>query len=182
MGCTPSPGPGYSRRWTSEKIVVTGAPRVGKTSFVGAASDPTPARTVESIPTLDRHLLLDAGRIEIADHHVLQLTGAPLPTQWDGLWADVTRCALGAVVLVHPDDPTACFPAIEHLEQARLPFHVAVTQFADADPDPHRVAQALEVSLDRMSVCDPRSRISTRLALMDVVSQRIQQQLKETTR
>jgi signal recognition particle receptor subunit beta len=164
--------------WNSSKILITGATSVGKTAFVGAASDAAPVRTIETIPTPQRGedamnldlLILDMGRIAITDHHVLTLVGAPLPTVWDGLWPDVARGALGAVVLVHPDSPEEAFPAVETLEEAHVPFQVVIAHLDGTTPDPHKVGQVLEVDPARITVCDPRSRVATRFAIGDVVS------------
>lgn len=161
----------YAPDWTSEKIVVTGAPRVGKTAFVGAASESPPVRTIETIPGPygTKSLVLDQGRIAISDRHILTLVGAPLPTIWDGLWPDVARGALGAVVLLHPDAPEDCFPAVEALEEAHLPFHIVVSHIFGTTPDVATVSQVLEIAPEKVTVCDPRSRAAARFAIGDVV-------------
>lgn len=161
-----APGP-----WASSKVLVTGAARVGKTAFIGAASDIAPVRTIETIPSPrgEQALVLDLGRIAISNHHILTLVGASLPTVWDGLWPDVARGALGAVVLVHPDAPEDGFPAVEALEEAHVPFQVVVAHLHNTTPDANKVGQVLEVEPSRVTVCDPRSRVAARFAIGDVV-------------
>ncbi|WP_019608885.1 hypothetical protein [Nocardiopsis sp. CNS-639] len=161
-----APGP-----WTSSKVLVTGAARVGKTAFIGAASDIAPVRTIETIPSPrgEQALVLDLGRIAISDHHILTLVGAPLPTVWDGLWPDVARGALGAVVLVRPDAPEDGFPAVEALEEAHVPFQIVIAHLHGTTPDANKVGQVLEVEPQRITVCDPRSRVAARFAIGDVV-------------
>lgn len=162
----------YSPDLVSQKIIVTGPPGSGKTAFVGAAADQAPLRTIEHVQTAagrDRLLSLELGYVEVAARHRLALITAPLPRADGVLWADMTRGALGAVVLARPECPEAAFPAIERLEEARVPYQLAINHLPGTAPDPAWASQVLEVSPARVTVCDARSRTATRNTIGDVV-------------
>jgi hypothetical protein len=104
----------------------------------------------------------------------LYLFGTPGQERFGFMWDDLVRGALGAVVLVDTRRLDHCYSSIDYYEGRRVPFVVAVNQFADA-PQHHRddVRYALNIADDvPLLRCDARDRESVKdvlLALLEVV-------------
>jgi signal recognition particle receptor subunit beta len=128
------------------RILVTGGPRVGKTTFIGAASEVVsvalPAQLLT--PLLGDAApaeALDLGRITVAqDPNVeLWLVGTPghrgcWPV-WDVLRRDPATL-IGAVVLVDVRRLPDCRPALDYLGRYRVPYLLTVNQFDGAPTYP----------------------------------------------
>ncbi|HWU12231.1 MAG TPA: ATP/GTP-binding protein, partial [Streptomyces sp.] len=156
----------------SVKVIVLGPFGVGKTTLVGAVSEIRPASTEEHMTKAgelvdDLHGLedkktttvaLDFGRLTLASDIVLYLFGAPGQARFADMVEDLMLGALGGVVLVDTARFTESWEAIGRLEEAGLPYVVAVNHFPGSpEYSPEALRKALD--LDEMTplvVCDVR--------------------------
>ncbi|MER7223349.1 GTP-binding protein [Streptomyces rubradiris] len=156
--------------------MIAGGFGVGKTTAVGAVSEITPLRTEEyltesSVPvdSLDgveakttTTVAFDFGRLTLPDAPVpleLYLFGAPGQERFLGLWHDLARGAIGAVVLVDTRRLESSFDAISFFEDNDLPFIVANNVFDGAarfHPEQIRAALDLDPHVPVLT-CDARN-------------------------
>jgi signal recognition particle receptor subunit beta len=167
------------------KILVAGGFGAGKTTLVGAVSEIRPLRTEEYMTEVSvgvddvqgvegkntTTLAMDFGRITLSDGVALYLFGTPGQERFWFMWQELSRGALGAVVLVDTRRIAASFGAIDYFEQRGAPFVVAVNCFDDAYAyTAEEVREALDVDPEiPVLLCDARRRESAKEVLVALV-------------
>ena len=115
---------------------------------------------------------MDFGRITVDEQLVLYLFGTPGQDRFWFMWDDLSRGAVGAVVLLDLRRIDDCFAAIDYFEDRRVPFVVAInnfpgsTAFSDA-----AVREALALRPDqpllRTDARNPGAALSTLISLVE---------------
>ncbi|ARH94364.1 MULTISPECIES: GTP-binding protein [Streptomyces] len=167
------------------KIVIVGGFGVGKTTLVRSVSEIRPLTTeetmteastgVDDVSGVERKtattVAMDFGRISLNEELVLYLFGTPGQQRFWFLWNGLFEGALGAIVLVDTRRLEVSFDVIGRLEEAEVPFVIAVNAFPDASSYP---TEELRSALDLpeqvpIVVCDARQRASSRDVLITLM-------------
>ncbi|MEU9118834.1 ATP/GTP-binding protein [Streptomyces sp. NPDC048506] len=170
---------------TAVKIVIVGGFGVGKTTLVHSVSEIRPLTTeetmteasadVDDVSGIERKtattVAMDFGRISLNEELVLYLFGTPGQQRFWFLWNGLFEGALGAVVLVDTRRLEVSFDVIGRLEEAEVPFVIAVNAFPDASS---YATEELRGALDLpeqvpIVVCDARQRESSRDVLITLM-------------
>ncbi|MFD8594154.1 ATP/GTP-binding protein [Kitasatospora sp. NPDC059646] len=178
------------------KLMVTGPFGVGKTTFVRSLSEiPTlhteETMTAQGIPVDDTARIpgktattvaVDFGRLTLPGGDlVLYLFGTPGQRRFLPLWEDLARGALGALILADTRRLADAFDAMDLIEEAGLPYAVAVNRFPDTPPiELDRIRAALDLDpATPLIECDARERegcLDALIALTEHVLDRLPQE------
>ncbi|MGZ2358531.1 ATP/GTP-binding protein [Streptomyces sp. 372A] len=184
-----SPSCAQSAAPTVLKIVIAGGLGAGKTTAVGAVSEITPLSTEEYLTSASADVdnlegveakrmttvAFDFGRLSLPDASVpleLFLFGTPGQDRFVDLWYDLSRGAVGAVVLVDTRRLESSFPPVSFFEDIGLPFVIAVNHFDGAyryHPEQVRDALGLQPFVPVVS-CDARDPSLVAGVLLTLVS------------
>ncbi len=124
------------------KLVIAGGFSAGKTTLVGSTSEITPLTTEAPMTNMslgvdDRGevatktattVALDFGRITLSES-MLFLFGTPGQDRFWFMWDELSKGAVGAIVMVDTRRLPDSFAAVDFFEQRQLPYVVVLNRF-----------------------------------------------------
>ena len=122
----------------SLKVVVTGPPGSGKTAFIRSISEIAVLSTERQVSDGGgESVVMDFGRITVADDIVVYLFGTPTQDRSAGLWDTLADGLLGFVVLVDPTDRASLEEGVHDVallaDSPATPFVVGLTRVEPRD-------------------------------------------------
>ncbi|KUM88447.1 ATP/GTP-binding protein [Streptomyces pseudovenezuelae] len=170
---------------TAVKVLVVGPFGVGKTTYIGSLSEIVPLRTEEEITEASEGyddlsnmpdkttttVAMDFGRRTLNEQLVLYLFGTPGQERFKEMWEELSRGALGALVLVDPDRLDEAFPVLDLVEKFGLTMTIGVNTkdgMPKYDLDEIREALHLPDEIPVVNV-DARDQQSSAKALITLV-------------
>ena len=172
------------------KIVIAGGFAAGKTTLVDSISEITPLTTEapmtnysvgvddlgEVTSKTTTTVAMDFGRLTLSPTTMLYLFGTPGQDRFWFMWDELSKGAVGAVVLVDTRRLADCFGPLDYFDRRGLPYVVALNQFGGAlAHTPDEVREALAISPDVPVVAiDARDRASTKDILIQLVRHAIE--------
>lgn len=167
------------------KILVVGHFGVGKTTCIGSLSEIEPLRTEEEITEASEGfddlsgtpnkttttVAMDFGRLTLSDTLVLYLFGTPGQERFKEMWEELSRGALGAMVLVDPERLHESFAVLDLVESFGLTYAIGVNHFEGTTDYPlDEIREALNLAADTPVVkCNVRDQNSSAQALITLV-------------
>lgn len=114
---------------------------------------------------------MDFGRLTLSENLVLYLFGTPGQQRFVQVWEDMSRGALGALVLVDPERLQESFPVMDLVEQYGIPYTIAVNRFdIGTKHEDTEIREALDLLPETPLVsCDARDQRSSANALIVLV-------------
>jgi uncharacterized protein len=185
MTFKPSDADGAAPAVRPLKIVIAGGFAAGKTTLVDAISEITPLTTEAAMTTVGQRVdelgevtskttttvAMDFGRISLSESTVLYLFGTPGQDRFWFMWDELSKGAVGAVVLVDTRRLADCFPALDYFEDKGVPYVVALNCFDGQlrhDAAAVREALTIDEAIPVVSV-DARDRDSVKASLVRLV-------------
>ncbi|RKN47311.1 ATP-binding protein [Streptomyces hoynatensis] len=164
------------------KVIVSGPFGVGKTTIIRTLSEIPPLQTEEMMTATGAivdHLDgvrdkttttvgLDYGRMSLGDDLALCLFGTPGQQRFHALWKDITRGALGALILADTRRIADSFEVMGLIEEQGIRYAVALNVFPDSPAYPEAdLRQALDLAPETpLITCDARDRDTSLAALL----------------
>jgi signal recognition particle receptor subunit beta len=164
------------------KVIVSGPFGVGKTTIIRTLSEIPPLKTEEVMTATGAvidHLDgvrdkttttvgLDYGRLSLGDDLALCLFGTPGQRRFHALWQDLTRGALGALILADTRRIQDSYEVMGLIEEQGIEYAVALNVFPDS---PRHSLDELRQALDLaphtpLIACDARDRPTSLAALL----------------
>jgi uncharacterized protein len=179
------------------KVVIAGGFASGKTTMVDAISEIAPLTTEapmtsKSVGVDDAGdvttkttttVAMDFGRLTLSEHTILYAFGTPGQDRFWYMWDELSKGAVGSVVLVDTRRLSQCFAALDYFEKRRLPYVVAINMFDGTQAHtPAEVREALSIPMDVPVVTvDARDQGSAKAVLVELVRHAISRRSQTAT-